>query len=316
MHRGYKEQKGSLSWSVESMCSVLTQEYGASLSVSGYYDFKKRLPSIRHKRDSELKEAIVALYIDNYSCYGQQKMYKELRKMGHMVARCTVVRLMKELELRGTRRGKSVRTTTSSKDTKCASDLVSRSFYASRPNALWVADFTYVSTWEGFCYTAFIIDVYARRIVGHCVSTRMNEAMVATAFHIAAFNRTKQGLGNFDELIHHNDQGSQYTSYDFVELLATHGITASVGSVGDSYDNALAESINGTYKTELIYNRSPWKSFEELNIETEQWIKWYNEKRINEYCDWQTPSEVEQLWYATGDDFRKGAKSERCKTLH
>lgn len=218
---------------------------------------------------------------------------------------------MRELNVKGSRRGKVVRTTIADKSAKTATDLVSRNFYADRPNELWVADFTYISTWEGWCYTALIIDVYARRIVGHCVSTRMNEAMVATAFHIAAFNRARQGLGSFEELIHHTDQGTQYTSYDFVELLTKHGIRASIGSVGDSYDNALAESINGTYKTELIYNHGPWKSFEDLSIETQTWVNWYNEKRINEYCDWQTPSEVEQLWYATGQDFRKRAKSER-----
>ncbi|MCL2606476.1 MAG: DDE-type integrase/transposase/recombinase [Coriobacteriia bacterium] len=160
-----------------------------------------------------------------------------------------------------------------------------------------------------YCYVAFIVDVYARRIVGHAVSTRMNKDMVARAFSVALWSRTKQNLGDFENLIHHTDQSSQYISDDFIELLARHEIKTSIGSVGCSYDNALAETINGAYKNELINFFGPWKSFEELNLETEIWVKWYNEERINEYCDWQTPSEVEQLWYATGEDFRKEVKS-------
>jgi len=308
MYRGYKEKQGDLSWSVESMCEVLTGQYGTAISKSGYYDFKNRAPSARSVQDEILKGAIVDLYEKNYSCYGVQKMYKELRRKGHKVARCTTERLMKDLGIRGRGRHTLKGTTKARKGARRATDLVERNFYADRPNQLWVADFTYVSTWEGYCYAAFIIDVYARRIVGHAVSTRMNKDMVTRAFSIAAWNRAKQGIGNFENLIHHNDQGSQYTSDDFVELLARHGIKASIGSVGCSYDNALAETINGAYKNELINFFGPWKSFEYLNLETETWVKWYNEERINEYCDWQTPNEVEQQWYATGQDFRKGAK--------
>jgi len=311
MYRGYKEQKSSLSWSVESMCQILTAEYGTKISVSGYYGFKKRPPSARSRADEVLKEAMVKIYEENYFCYGVVKMWRELRRKKHKVARCTTERLMKDLGIVGKARTKTKRTTRSSKNGRSAKDLVRRNFASDRPNALWVADFTYVSTQEGYCYVAFVVDVYARAIVGHCVSTRMNKDMVANAFHIAAFNRTRQGLGDFESLIHRNDKGSQYTSDDFVELLFRHGIKTSIGAVGCSFDNALAETINGTYKNELIYNLGPWESYEHLNLETEKWIKWYNEKRINEYCDWQTPCEVEQLWYATGDDFRKGSKSER-----
>jgi len=218
---------------------------------------------------------------------------------------------MRDLKLRGVARARTKRTTIARKDSHGIADLVKRNFYADKPNQIWVADFTYVRTQEGWVYAAFIVDVFARRIVGHCVSTKMNKDMVARAFSIAIYNRIQQGLSELKSLVHHNDQGSQYTSDDFIELLSAHGIKASIGSVGNSYDNALAETTNGAYKAELIYNFGPWRSFEDVNIETERWVRWYNEKRINEYCDWQTPSEIEQLWYATGEDFRKGAKSER-----
>ena len=285
-------------------------EYGVLISSSGYYGFKSRPRSKRAIRDEELKEHIIALYVGNYSCFGTRKMWNELKRKGHVVAHCTVVRLMRELGLRGAVRGKVKRTTIAGKDVTCPEDLVKRGFYADRPNQLWVADFTYISTWVGWCYTAFIIDVFARRIIGHCVSTSMTKEMVSSAFRIAVFNREHQGLSDLADLIHHNDKGSQYTADDFMELLSAHNIRASIGTVGDSYDNALAESINGTYKTELIKKFGPWKSFEKLNYETEKWVKWYNEKRINEYDGYQTPQEIEQLWYATGQDFRKQSGSE------
>jgi len=308
MARGHREE-GGLIWSVERICDVLRCEYGVSVSRSGYYAYKSRKPSARSIRDEYYKEKIVAEYYENYSCYGVRKMWRELRKQGNCdLARCTVERLMKELDLKGSKRGKVKRTTVAADGATCAADLVNRVFYADEPNRIWVADFTYVSTWEGWCYSAFIVDVFARRIIGWCVSTRMNRTLVANAFALAVFARKQHGLSDLSELIHHNDKGSQYTADDFVELLALHGVQTSIGSVGDSYDNALAETINGTYKTELIGKFGPWKTFEELQYETARWVKWYNEKRINEYCDYQTPQEVEQVWYATGIDSRKGVE--------
>jgi len=308
MYRGHKEAKGDLAWAVEPICSVLKAEYGVSLSVSGYYDFKTRPPSARSIRDGKLKEVIATTYSQNYSCYGVRKMYRELRRQGHDVARCTVARLMADLGLKGAVRGKVKRTTIAGAHVRSAEDLVRRNFYTKAPDQIWVADFTYVSTWEGWCYVAFVTDVFARRIIGHCISTRMNRDMVAAAFNRAIFNRIREGHDDLADLIHHNDKGSQYTADDFVELLASYGIRTSIGTVGDSYDNALAETINGAYKTELIKKFGPWRSYEELNIETEEWVRWYNENRINEYDDYRTPNEIEDLWYATGDDLRKAAQ--------
>jgi putative transposase len=189
---------------------------------------------------------------------------------------------MRELGIHGAVRGKVKRTTVAEAGRACAEDLVKRDFDADAPNVLWVADFTYVSTWTGWCYTALVTDVFARRIVGYCVSTRMNRDMVAAAFRTAVFARAKDGYDDFsNNLIHHNDKGCQYTANDFAELLALCGVRASVGSVGDSYDNALAESVNGLYKTELVKRRGPWKNDGELNLETARWVHWYNTKPIS-----------------------------------
>lgn len=315
MHKKYRENNGLL-WCVEPICEVLSLEYGVPISKSGYYEFKTRVPSARTIRDNQLKEVLPLIYEQNYSCYGLRKLHRELKRQGYEdVARCTVERLMRELGLKGAVRGKVKRTTIAGTNTISATDLVKRDFSAPAPNMLWVADFTYVSTWEGWCYVAFIIDVFARRIVGHCTSMRMNQEMVATAFKIAVFNRSRQGLGNLAKLIHHNDKGTQYTADDFVELLAQSGVRASIGSVGDSYDNALAESINGSYKTELTKKFGPWKTFEQLSYETTKWVKWYNESRINEYDNYQSPNDVEMLWYAHGVDSRKEATSRRSKSV-
>jgi putative transposase len=291
-------------WRVEPICHVLSAEYGVQISVSGYYAFKNRDKSSRQARDEYLCEKIFRIFEENYSCYGVRKVWRSMQNAGERVARCTVERLMKRLGLHGAVRGKVKRTTIACDNVACAGDLVKREFTASAPNALWVADFTYVSTWTGWCYVALILDVFARRIVGYCVSTRMDKKMVAASFKMALFTRVNEGVADFSALIHHNDKGSQYTANDFVELLALHGVRASIGSVGDSFDNALAESVIGTYKTELIKRFGPWKDDRHLNLETARWVHWYNTKRISERNNFKTPIEIERLWYSEGLDER------------
>jgi putative transposase len=314
MFSGYREENGLL-WRVEPLCKVLNAEYGVCISKSGYYDFKQRIPSVRFLRDMRLKEQIQEIYDGNYSCYGVRKIWRRLLKDDCVVARCTVERLMRELGLRGAVRGKSIKTTIAGKHATSTTDLVKRVFYAPVPNRLWVADFTYVSTGEGWCYTAFVTDVYARRILGWVCATRMNEKLVADTFRIAVFTRIRDGHEELNGLVHHNDKGSQYTAGDFTELLALHGVRVSIGSVGDAYDNALAETIIGAYKTELIKNKGPWRSLEHLRLETARWISWYNTERISQYNNWHTPFETEQVWYTTNVDVRKNPLGESI-TVH
>ena len=296
-------------WRVEPLCKALTDEYGVSISVSGYYAFKGRSKSARQKQDELLCQKIEHIFQGNYQCYGARKIWKALLNQGESVARCTVEHLMKRLGLRGAIRGKVKRTTIASDQAVYAADLVKRNFNATVPNSLWVADFTYVSTWEGWCYVALVSDVFARHIVGYSVSTCMNRQMVALAFKRAVFTRANEGHASFLGLIHHNDKGSQYTSDNFVELLALYGVKASIGTVGDSFDNALAESINGTLKTELIKKFGPWKDAGHLNLETARWIHWYNNKRISKRNNYKSPIEIERLWYTKGVDNRVISKT-------
>jgi putative transposase len=305
MFKDHREKDGLL-WRVGPICKVLNAEYGVSISTSGYYSFKNRQPSARALRDERLKESIRKIHEENYSCYGVRKVWRKLLKDGWDVARCTVERLMRALGLRGISRGKAKTTTIAGKNAVSAEDLVKRVFFAPAPNRLWVADFTYVSTWEGWGYTAFVTDVFARKLLGWGCSSRMNEKLVAGAFRMAVFARAREGNDDFDGLIHHNDKGSQYTAGDFTELLALHGVRVSIGSVGDSYDNALAETIIGAYKAELIWNKGPWTTLEQLTLETARWVNWHNSEYICEYNNWNTPSEIEEMWYSDGVDARKG----------
>jgi putative transposase len=311
MHRSHREEKDGLMWRVEPICKVLNFECGVSISPSGYHAHKVRPPSARSVRDSYLAQRIATLWEDNYSCWGVMKVWRRLCKDGEKVARCTVARLMRTLGIYGLSRAKARRTTIAGKGAKGAKDLVRRNFHADAPNRLWVADFTYVSTWEGWCYTAFVTDAFARRIIGWAVSTRMNRDLVADAFKMAVFNRSREGRDDFSDLIHHNDKGSQYTADDFIELLALHGIRASIGSVGDSYDNALAESVNGGYKTELIRNpmMGPWRDVGQLRLKTAEWVHWHNDSNISERNGWHTPIEIEDMLYNDGVDARKGPKN-------
>jgi putative transposase len=292
------------------MCEVLTKNYGVSAPPSSYYAFKHRGKSARQVEDERLSTRIAAIYEANYSCYGVSKIWQALLNEGEAIARCTVERLMKRLGLRGAVRGKVKRTTIAGKDANFAEDLVKRKFDAPKPDKLWVADFTYALTRTGWCYTAFITDVFARTIVGYNVSTRMDRNMVASAFKMALHMRACSGRWDTANLIHHNDRGSQYTADDFIGLLASCGVRASVGSVGDPFDNALAETVNGAYKTELVNKFAPWDGYESLNLRTAEWVYWYNNSRISERNGYKTPLQVEEAWYSNGIDIRKYSKTE------
>ncbi len=243
-------------WGVESICTQLT-ELGVPIAPSTYYDHINREPSRRELRDGELKEHISRVHAANYGVYGARKVWLTLNREGIEVARCTVERLMTKLGLSGTTRGKARRTTIADPATARPADLVQRRFGPPAPNRLWVADLTYVSTWAGFAYVAFVTDAYARRILGWRVASTMATSMVLDAIEQAIWTRQQEGVLDLKDVIHHTDRGSQYTSIRFSERLAEAGIQPSVGAVGSSYDNALAETINGLYKTELIKPGKP-----------------------------------------------------------
>ncbi len=226
--------------------------------------------------------------------YGADKVWRQLNREGIEVARCTVERLMKRLGLQGVRRGKAVRTTVPDHSAPRPLDRVNRQFKADRPNQLWVSDFTYVSTWQGWLYVAFVIDVFARRIVGWRVSRTMATDFVLDALEQALYARQPEPE---DALIHHSDRGSQYVSIRYTERLAEAGIEPSVGSKGDSYDNALAETINGLYKAELIHRRGPWKTRESVELATLEWVSWFNHHRLLEPLGYIPPAEAEANYY-------------------
>ena len=230
----------------------------------------------------------------NMQVYGADKVWKQLNREGIAIARCTVERLMRRLGLQGVRRGKVVRTTVSDARAPCPLDRVNRVFRADRPNQLWVSDFTYVSTWQGWLYVAFVIDVYARRIVGWRVSSSMRTDFVLDALEQALYARQPERDGS---LVCHSDRGSQYVSIRYTERLAEAGIEPSVGSKGDSYDNALAETINGLYKAELIHRRAPWKTKESVELATLEWVSWFNHHRLLEPIGYIPPAEAEANYY-------------------
>jgi putative transposase len=235
------------------------------------------------------------VFEENFQVYGVRKVWRQLRREGREVARCTVGRLMRTMGLQGVVRGKPVRTTISDKAAPCPLDHVKRQFKAPRPNALWVSDFTYVATWVGFLYVAFVIDTFARRIVGWRVSRTAHASFVLDALEQALHDRRPLHRGG---LVHHSDRGSQYVSIKYTERLAEAGIEPSVGSVGDSYDNALAETINGLYKAEVIHRRGPWRSFEAVEFATLEWVDWFNHRRLLEPIGNIPPAEAEDRYYA------------------
>jgi putative transposase len=221
-----------------------------------------------------------------------------LNREGTTVARCTVERLMAELGLAGATRGKSRRTTIADPAAARPADLVQRQFAPPAPNRLWVADLTYVSTWSGFAYVAFVVDAYARRILGWRVASTMATSIVLDAIEQSIWTRQQEGVLDLKDVVHHTDRGSQYTSIRFSERLAQAGIQPSVGAVGSSYDNALAETINGLYKTELIKPRKPWRTIEDVEVATAEWVHWFNHRRLYEYCGDIPPVELETAYYA------------------
>ncbi|CAP41350.1 integrase, catalytic domain [Bordetella petrii] len=231
---------------------------------------------------------------ENYRVYGADKVWRQLNREGVRVARCTVERLMRAQGLQGVRRGKRLRTTIADDAASRPVDRVNRQFRADRPNQLWVSDFTYVSTWQGWLYVAFVIDVYARRIVGWRVSKSMTTDFVLDALEQALYARQP---GNDGSLTHHSDRGSQYVSIRYSERLAEAGIEPSVGSRGDSYDNALAETINGLYKAELIHRRAPWKTRESVELATLEWVAWFNHQRLHSSIGYIPPAEAEANYY-------------------
>jgi putative transposase len=248
----------------------------------------------RAKRDEALMPQIERVWQSNMQVYGAVKVWRQLAREGVVVARCTVQRLMRRMGLRGVVRGKVVRTTIGHAKAPCPLDRVNRQFHAERPNQLWVSDFTYVSTWQGWLYVAFVIDVFARRIVGWRVSSSMRTDFVLDALEQALYARQPQGDGS---LVCHSDRGSQYVSIRYTERLAEAGIEPSVGSKGDSYDNALAETINGLYKAELIHRRAPWKTRAAVEFATLQWVAWFNQQRLLEPIGYIPPAEAEANYY-------------------
>jgi putative transposase len=244
--------------------------------------------------DEALIPRIEHVWQSNLQVYGADKVWRQLNREGVTVARCTVERLMRRVGLRGVMRGKVVRTTVSDSKAPCPLDRVNRQFKAERPNQLWVSDFTYVSTWQGWLYVAFVIDVFARRIVGWRVSRSMHTDFVLDALEQALHARRPD---REDALIHHSDRGSQYVSIRYTERLAEAGIEPSVGSKGDSYDNALAETINGLYKAEMIHRRAPWKTKESVELATLEWVSWFNHHRLLEPIGYIPPAEAEANYY-------------------
>ena len=278
---------------VEPTCKVLP------IAPSTYHAHAARRAdpsraSARAKRDAGLMPQIARVFEENFGVYGVRKVWRQLRREGQEVARCTVERLMQTMGLQGVIRGKPVKTTIGDKAAPCPLDHVNRQFKAPRPNALWVSDFTYVATWAGFVYVAFVIDAYARRIVGWRASRTAHASFVLDALEQALHDRRPMHRGG---LVHHSDRGSQYVSIKYTERLAEAGVEPSVGSVGDSYDNALAETINGLYKAEVIHRLGPWRSFEAVEFVTLEWVHWFNHRRLLEPIGNIPPAEAEDRYY-------------------
>ena len=281
-------------YGVEPICKVLPIAPSTYRAHAARRADPTRLPA-RAQRDLVLTGDIQRVFDTNFGVYGVRKVWRQLGREGKEVARCTVARLMRKIGLKGVVRGREVRTTVSNPAAPSPLDRVNRQFHAPRPNVLWLSDFTYVATWQGFVYVAFIIDAYARRIVGWRVSRTVHAAFVLDALEQAlADRRPVQGGG----LVHHSDRGVQYVSIRYTERLAEAGIEPSVGSVGDSYDNALAESINGLSKTEVIRRRGPWRSLEAVEFATLEWVEWFNNRRPLEPSGNIPPAEAEARYYA------------------
>ncbi len=282
---------------VEPICRLLP------IAPSTYYEVVAKRADVgrlsaRERNDIAMKVEIRRVFNENFQVYGVRKVWRQLQREGFDIARCTVARLMRMMGLQGIIRGKPIKTTVSDKSAPCPLDRVNRHFKAPAPNMLWLSDFTYVATWQGFVYVAFVIDAFARRIVGWRASRTAHAGFVLDALDQALHDRRPVKRGG---LVHHSDRGSQYVSIRYSERLAEAGIEPSVGSVGDSYDNALAETINGLYKAEVIHRRGPWRNFEAVEFATLEWVDWFNHRRLLEPIGNIPPAEAEERYYAMLD---------------
>jgi putative transposase len=267
------------------------------LSVSGYYAAKTRPPSAREVRDDRLKTRIAQVHASNYGVYGVRKVHAALLHEGVWVGRDQVARLMRDLGLQGVRRGRPKRTTIVDTVAERAADQVRRQFHAAAPDRLWVCDLTYIRTWQGFAYLALVIDVYSRRILGWALAGHMRTELPLEALEHALWHRTEQERRDVTGLIAHSDRGSQYTAIRYTDRLMAAGASASVGSVGDSYDNALAESTIGQIKAELIHRRGPWRTLEQLEFALFEYLDWWNHRRLHGELDMTTPAQHETDHY-------------------
>jgi putative transposase len=272
---------------------VLRHTTTGFLSISGYYARRKRPPSRRARDDEVLRNEIRRVHADNYGVYGARKVWRQLNREGVVIGRDRVERLMGIEGLQGVRRGRRRKTTAADERATRPPDLVERRFEATCANRLWIADITYVPTWSGFCYVAFVIDVYSRMIVGWQCSTSLRTDFALDALEMAIFRRHKRLEG----LVHHTDRGSQYTSIRYTERLGEAGAVASFGSRGDSYDNAMAESTIGLYKAELIHARRPWRNVEHVEFATLSWVDWRNNRRLHSEIGDVPPAELEATYY-------------------
>jgi putative transposase len=276
---------------VEPICRVLP------IAPSTYHAARRRPRSARRRRDQELQVELRRVHAEHFGVYGARKVWRQLHREGIAVARCTVERLMRELGLEGVRRGKARRTTTPDQGATRPADLVERNFSAARPNQLWVADLTYVATWSGFVYVALVIDAFSRFLVGWQAARSLRTDLALDALEMAIWRRQAQ----LDGLVHHSDRGSQYLAIRYTERLAEAGAVTSVGSRGDSYDNALAETIIGLYKTELIRQRGPWRGIDDIEYATLEWVDWFNHRRLLEPIGYVPPAEYEAAYQRQED---------------
>lgn len=289
---------GGLRWGVEPICRVLS-EHGLKIAPATYYAARSRPPSARAVRDQRLKPVIAWVHAANYGVYGAEKMQAALRReRGITIGRDQTARLMRELGLEGVRRGKPKRTTVADGSAARPADLVQRNFYATRPNQLWVVDLTYIRTWVGFTHLALVVDVFSRRVVGWALATHLRTDLPLEALEMAIWTRRRHGIADLTGLVHHGDRGSQYLSIRYTDTLTAAGVLGSVGTVGDSYDNALAESTIGQIKTELIGRRGPWRTVEQLEFAIFEYLEWWNHRRLHGEIGMTPPVDKEAAYYA------------------
>lgn len=289
---------GGRRWGVESICQVLCEQ-DMAIAPATYYAAKTRAPSARAVRDEQLKVSIIEVNKANYEVYGAVKMQRALRREKQLViGRDQTARLMRELGLKGVRRGAFRRTTVADESAARPADLVDRNFHAERPDQLWIVDLTYIRTWLGFAYLALVLDVFSRRILGWALATHMRTDLPLEALEMAIWSRQRGGVQDLTGLIHHGDRGSQYTSIRYTERLAEAGALPSVGSRGDSYDNAMAESTIGQIKAELIHRRAPWRTVEQLEFALFEYLDWWNHRRLHGEIGLIPPVEKEATYHA------------------